>query len=330
MKNTDKLKELQQLLDEGILTQQEFDAEKAKLTDTVQKEEHVEKASVDINDKVKENDKTPHLDALASNLASQLKDIKDLYDEQLITDEEYQKMRAEALASQTLESNSKPSKNTRPVQTNAGINKTLLIVGGVIIGALLLFTMVGFATQTSQDTLSQQVEDAVTDEDASALLKNFSDEDQKAEWALPGVSELISNWHDVNPSQIVNDLADGVNINTEDDWANVRVTVQSKPHMLFWKTYYLEVTPIKVNAESGEDNYVVLTGNGDDEDLSRLDEDASEAAEEKVAVSDLEENGVFPGWWLFDIQDDSDDTISSNAYMRSYGRGSSYISMDFD
>lgn len=349
MDNNEKINELKELLAEGILTQEEFDNEMAKLNGDTPKEEYTEKVNANIGTESKmtsdsdtktnsvlqtvNNDESVHTDTLVSTLASQLKDIENLHNEQLITDEEYQKMRSEALEGHTSkknDSNIATITNKHSVPNNLGLNKKLLTAVGAVVGALLLFIVVGFATQTSQDKLGRQVDKAVTNKDASALLKTFSDKDQETAWALPGVSELISNWHDESPSQIVNDLADGRNINTEDDWANVKVTVQSKSHMLFWKTYYLDATPIRVNPESGKDNYVVLTGNGDDENLSRLDDKAREEAKKKVSVSDLESKGVFPGWWIFDIQDDSGNTISTNAYMRSYGRDSSYISMEFN
>ncbi|WP_446001984.1 SHOCT domain-containing protein [Weissella viridescens] len=355
MDNIEKLKELKILFDEGILTQQEFDDEKAKIvgipvakevtsetvTDELEVGAEAEPVSqsasmIETEIKISENATTvePEINQSETNvtgnaLAARLQELTDLHDNQLITDTEYQRMRAEALG-QTPSNATNIAKPKMP-EMNLKSNKKLLTIGGGIVAALLVFVIFGFATQTTQEKLSKQVASDVTKKDSKALLKKFSPEDQKAEWALPGVSTLIYNWRDTNTTSIVSDLAAGQNINSDDDWANVKVTVQNKPHMFFWKTYYLDAQPIKVNAETGKDNYVVLTGTGDSDNLSDMDERAKKNAEKKVAVKDLEKNGVFPGWWVFNIEDKSGNRISSDAYMRSYGRsGNGNISMEFN
>lgn len=324
MDTVESLRELKELLDLGILSQDEYEIEKAKLVPTVE-------ISVDDNMTTSPVDKSDVTSNQERTVASELIEIKSLYDNDLITSEEYTRMRSDVLSNQvSVETSSmvKMPKVSINTVTNA-MNKKIMMIGGGILAAVLVFVLIGFTTQTTQEKLSKQVATAVTDKDSKKLLATFSPENQKVVWALPGVSELMNNWRGTNTTQIVNKLAYGENINTIDDHADVKVTVQHKPHMYFWKTYYLEVQPINIKAKSGEENFVHLTGNKDDQDLSRLDDNAKKEAEKPVSVKDLENKGAFPGWWIFEIKDKSGNRLYDDSYIRSYGQDSDAIVMGF-
>lgn len=104
MDNNEKINELKELLAEGILTQEEFDNEMAKLNGDTPKKEYTKEVNANIGTESKmtsdsdtktnsvlqtvNNDESVHTDTLVSTLASQLKDIENLHNEQLITDED--------------------------------------------------------------------------------------------------------------------------------------------------------------------------------------------------------------------------------------------------
>lgn len=311
MNNVEAMKELNELLGAGILTQEEYDTEKAKLVDATQPVETDERNA-----------------APETNVMIRLKEIKTLHDNKLITDDEYAQMRNDVLGTKPAKSMSIPSVSTKDLSKK--LNNKIVVIAGAIVSALLLFVVVGSMTQTSQDKLGKQVAAAVTSKDSKKLLANFSEENQKLEWALPGVSELMNNWRHTNSEKIVEELANGVNVNTQDDWADVKVTVKQKPHMFFWKNYYLDVQPTRIKATAGEDNFVLLKSNIDDDTLSLLDDAASKSAAKEISVKNLEKNGIFPGSWTFDVKDKNGNKISSGSYITSYGRSSEVMSVGFD